>query len=764
MKTHLKIIAVMSVLCLAIAAQAQTVIGSWLSAPIPPSPANDEGWQRGQGGFGPNGSIFASSNYPAFFELKTGVAAGYAQSLDIHETGYGNVRLFISLSADQIAAFTNNSQLNFTLSVPPGDASTSSGYIQMVDFQYNSTGGFHNGAPSTALNWSETGDTANNSSGQPIFYYNSTSPPRQQVVTWDYSSVKSSVVGSGYLQFVFVFQTSGGSSVTNIYINNVTLSGAQTPTIIVDQFNPTNNPYAGTNVYANGDLTNIYANWFGTAFSNVVWDPTMDAQGNPNSGSMEITASFGTNGGDQFTLMDKGPGFTYAGLNPPITNGLGLLTFQCDVYYDPSSPTWVTGGGTNYGQLRFGIIPPYGPQDYFGSVLISVTNTGWVHVTLPLNAALDPNLLNFSGIMLGMDGASYGNLQGVTRLWVDNLEFTYTNIVILPPTVMQISKPTPAMRLFTGSSGQYDRQEVATVDASQSWIGGSYPVSYSFTIKNLPEIIQQTHIFLIPVNSTPGASPYGYNGVDYTATNGLWLTIGTNALTAGNVWAVVSWKTNSPSANAYSANVALTITNPPSLFGTWTLTFNNHNSGTLTTPGASPVPFTINDPNIDTDFANPVIAYFGCQGNTLPPSGAYEDWATISVHGVSGVNENEDFTKYADGNLSSTWTNMSAAVQDLVIVSTNDTPAYWINWNLPATGLNIGSSISLPASQWINPAYFSDYNDINSPRGIPAQFGPNMWVLLSSDNLPTVDGNIGSLLATNAFFNLSTNVVNPPGF
>src|SRR3954451_11671116 len=92
------------------------VIGSWLSAPIPPSPANDEGWQRGQGGFGPNGSIFASSNYPAYFELKTNVATGYAQSLDIHESSYGSDRLYISLSAAQIAAFTNNSRLNFTMS------------------------------------------------------------------------------------------------------------------------------------------------------------------------------------------------------------------------------------------------------------------------------------------------------------------------------------------------------------------------------------------------------------------------------------------------------------------------------------------------------------------------------------------------------------------------------------------------------------------------------------------------------------------------
>src|SRR3974390_730879 len=96
------------------ASQAQTVIGSWLSAPIPPTPANDEGWQRGQGGFGPDGSIFASSNYPTSFELKTGAAAGYAQSLDIHEFTYGGDRLYISLAPNQIAAFTNNSRLNFT--------------------------------------------------------------------------------------------------------------------------------------------------------------------------------------------------------------------------------------------------------------------------------------------------------------------------------------------------------------------------------------------------------------------------------------------------------------------------------------------------------------------------------------------------------------------------------------------------------------------------------------------------------------------------
>src|SRR5262245_29930017 len=133
MKTTPRRITLQAALCLTICSAwlmipasslAQTVIGSWLTAPIPPSIANDEGWQRGQGGFGPNGSIFASSNYPAFFELKTNVAAGYAQSLAIHEFTFGGDRLFISLSPAQIAAFTNSSQLHFTMSC---DSSASSG-------------------------------------------------------------------------------------------------------------------------------------------------------------------------------------------------------------------------------------------------------------------------------------------------------------------------------------------------------------------------------------------------------------------------------------------------------------------------------------------------------------------------------------------------------------------------------------------------------------------------------------------------------------
>ena len=758
---------------LAVASRAQVVIGSWQSAPIPPSPANDEGWFRANGSLGNIGSIFASSNMPVYFDLVTSVASGYAQSLVVHETGYGNVRLAVSLTAGQIAAFTNNNKFNFTFSVQPGSAQYSAGYIQMVQFQYNSSaGGFHNiSPPSTSAGFSETGDIGNNSSGQPIFYYSSSAPARQQVVTWDYSSVKTNIVGSSYLQFVFVFQVGGGAP-TNIYINNVTLSGAEIPTIIIDQFNPTNNPYAGTNVYALGQITNIYANWFGAAFSNVVWDASNDAQTNANSGSLKITAVFpdsglGGSGGSQFVVMDKGPGFSYAGINPPITNGIGLLTLECDVRYDTNSPTWITGGGTNYGNLQFGIIPPYTSQDVFGAVTISVTNTGWVHVTLPLNAITDPNQLSFSGIFIKMDGASYGNLQGTTTLWVDNLEITYTNITVVPLPVMAVQKASPSLRIFAGdTSSQYSREEVATVDQNQSWIGGSYPVTYSFTLLSPPGGIGQTHIFLVPVNSTPGANPYGYNGLDYTATNGLWLMLNPGP-SAGTVVATVSWKTNLPNANPYATggNVALIYTNT-GVVGTWTLTFSNNNSGAVTGPGGTPHAFTITNGTVATDFANPVVAYFGLQPNSAAAEGQYEDWASITVTGVVGTKENEDFTQETSQDITASgyWRNMSAKATCLAIVPKNVLPAYWLNWTLPAVNYDVGTGTNLlaPGSNntpggWMLPEYYNNYTDGNTLPG-EAQQGTITWVLVPSTCLPTTDGSQGGVPAKNAFFRL----FNPP--
>ena len=768
MKTLYKTATILALLGgLALAAQAQTVIGSWLSAPIPPSTANDEGWQRGQSGFGPNGSIFASSNMPAFFELKAGVAAGYAQSLDIHETGYGNVRLYISLSAAQIAAFTNNSQLNFTVSVQPGDAGTPNGYIQLIQFQYNYSGSSsHNiSPPSTTAGFSETGDTGNNSSGQPIFYYYTSASARQQVVTWNYSSVLTNIVGSSYLQFVWVFQTSGGE-LTNIYINNITLSGAAVPAVavIVDQFNPTNNPYAGTNVYAvDHEITNVYNLWaYGgnnaVDPTNIIWDSTQNCTNTPNadthSGALKLIANFA--GNNQFVIWNRGPGNTFA-MNPPSTNGYGLLTFEFDVKYDPSSQI-VTNGIPIFGHLEWGVVPSY-TLAVLGSVEVPATNTGWMHVTIPLNPLSDSDLLNISSIFFKQYSGYYGGMNGTSILWLDNLKFTYTNVPpVIPPPIVAIEKAVPGLRLFSGGTNQNGRTEVFTAPGyqNQSWVGATIgsPVSYSFKVKNIPANMNQTHIFLIPVSGIPDTA---YNGQDYNASSGLWLTIGTTGI------GQVSWKTNWPGHNAYDQHIAGRMTNSTAV-GTWTLSFTSATSGTVTGPDGNPVAFTITNGAAATDFANPVAAFFGCQPNGTAGIGGYEDWISITITGTAQP-ISEDFTT-EPGRTLTKWSSAygGAALGAAVVVSTNDMPAYWVNWTTgdPTFKYDIGSKTNLlTPGPWISPQYYSGYFDNTAPYGAQQLFGPRYWVLEPKDDLPTANGLPGGPLAPNAFFLVATNVAYP---
>ena len=542
-------------------------------------------------------------------------------------------------------------------------------------------------------------------------------------------------------------------------------------TYIVDDFapsgvspsNPTNyDYYQSSNNYASGQITNVWWNWFGGAFQSVVWDSTMDAKTNPASGSMKITANF-SSANNQFCVWDQGTTNNYFALN---LNCSQYTNFEADVRFAPGSASDSgTYGSPIFGYLRFGDRTASYGQDWFGGTNIAANNTNWVHVSIPINANLDANLQNFQGIIIGIDRNYYSlNLNGLSTLWVDNIKFVGPiTAVSNPPPIMSIEKAVPGLRIFAGSSGVNDRAELATVDQDQSWIGGTYPVSYSFTLLSYPNNIGQTHIFLVPVNSMPG-TPYSYNGIDYTATNGLWLVI--SPYTAGQVTATIYWKTNLPNANPYATggNTALRITNSTAI-GTWTLTFTNANAGTLTAPAASPAPFTITNGTVATDFANPLVAYFGLQPNATAGVGQYEDWVSISVTGVYGVNESEDFTKEnsRDITVSGYWNNTVAELPNsLVLISTNDMPAYWVNWTVPAINFAVGSKTNLVSgTTWISPEYYDGYFDVNAPFGGPLQFGMNFWEVLPNDDLPTTDGLSYGVPAPTAFFLLSTNVTYP---
>lgn len=191
--------------------------------------------------------------------------------------------------------------------------------------------------------------------------------------------------------------------------------GLSQTTNIVDQFNPSGaNGYS----YSGGQIGDVWANWFGTAFESLAWDSTSDANSNANSGSMEITADF-TSSGDQFEIYD---GFN--GINPPVS-GLLYTNFQCDVRFEAGSATGLFGGQQCFGYLQFGVSTASFGQDYFSeAVNIPATDTNWVHVSIPISASSDINLVQINDLLIHIYGPSYNPaLSGATTFWLDNIAF-----------------------------------------------------------------------------------------------------------------------------------------------------------------------------------------------------------------------------------------------------------------------------------------------------------------------------------------------------
>jgi hypothetical protein len=363
-------------------------------------------------------------------------------------------------------------------------------------------------------------------------------------------------------------------------------------------------------------------------------------------------------------------------------------------------------GSLDFGYMRMGSRSPAFAQDWIYYFTIPATNgdgtpnTNWNHVSVDLRQVaqnysdLSAGLVN---LIFGIDAGAYGNapLKGPQTLWIDNILLTGA-IPKPPPPTLSLVKANPALRTF-GGSGQFGRAQMQLVDPNESWIGGTFPVNYSFTVQDNA--------------TTPGALDYhihfiqganGYSGADYTDNNVLWLQIisgtGTNACVAN-----VSWKTNAPNGNPNQFNVSLQITNPV-LAGTWTLTFLSDTNGTLTAPGAAPAPFSINMADADAmaTFGSPMDVRFGIQNNGNTANGGIpHDWSNITISGTAGTQINEDFTKESTNQLDSTVWDLGHSDGTGVVNLVPTNASYWVKWTLPDSSFNLitGPSI-IGVSNW----------------------------------------------------------------
>lgn len=177
---------------------------------------------------------------------------------------------------------------------------------------------------------------------------------------------------------------------------------------VLDNFDPAG---MGGNSYSGGKITNVWGNWFGSAFQSLAWDAANDASNNAASGALQINLNFNHAGSipNQFEVYNGASGIS------PAINGLIYTNFQCDVRFAAGSAT--TNG--TFGFLQFGI-DANGAQDYFGGISVPSSNTNWVHVSFSLNAVTDTNLQNISDVLIHIYGPA---MTGTSTLWVDNMQF-----------------------------------------------------------------------------------------------------------------------------------------------------------------------------------------------------------------------------------------------------------------------------------------------------------------------------------------------------
>ena len=193
--------------------------------------------------------------------------------------------------------------------------------------------------------------------------------------------------------------------------------GGTPVTSVVDSFQP-----EGTHnfSYVGGQIGSVWSNWFGSAFQALAWDAAADADGNAGSGALKIVANFPGSGSNQFTVING-----FSGISPSVS-ARQFSALECDVKFAAGSATVMKNGVPTFGHFELGMATPSYGQDYFGGVDIPASNTGWVHVSIPLNAASDANLYKITNVFIHIWGAT--SLSGASTLWVDNLKFTGTTV------------------------------------------------------------------------------------------------------------------------------------------------------------------------------------------------------------------------------------------------------------------------------------------------------------------------------------------------
>lgn len=485
------------------------------------------------------------------------------------------------------------------------------------------------------------------------------------------------------------------------------LLGASTPS----KATPLDDTVTYTNKFNVSSDAASWIYWYGINPGNsaMVWDGTVDASNDPNSGSLLFDCTFpASNQQAWFGTFHNRYGYD----TDQTHDATKYTNVVFDIKVDPISVLSTAG---TYGDLQLGF---YNGADFgsFANVTIPASAaSGWVHLSMPINPTV-PNLGTVAGIDFRIQSYNnYANPIGRLKFWMDNLKMVVSPVAIPPPTISSVfTTPVQGLNLlsYSGNGNEFQRTSIAyNTHTGVGWLGSPTPVTYSITITNFPSSIYtnyQAHIFV-----TTGNPPTIYNAAtDYSETNVIFFDVHNNPNGTGT--GNFRYKVNEEQSNSnlfgteyIGTGSAGTLTNlvAPTVLGTWSLTFSQDTNVTINGPGGAALSFSLR-PAIVANFIEPLNVIFGGQPNRQSdanPTANVGQTVVLSAVGITNggsVVASDDFT--ADTAFDSVnWFKLTADLNAIQLIPAGS--AKWIKWSLPDASFGLQVSTNLAnRNAWVS--------------------------------------------------------------
>ncbi|HWH69937.1 MAG TPA: hypothetical protein VNT26_11155 [Candidatus Sulfotelmatobacter sp.] len=410
-----------------------------------------------------------------------------------------------------------------------------------------------------------------------------------------------------------------------------------------------------------------------------VWDPLVDADGNPASGSMYVTVNWPLQSDANW---NNGWNDVQIAYSVPVFSSSDYIELEASIKIDLTNSFTALDGG-------YGVAGLY----------VNGGSGGWQQVQGYVNLSATTNWQRIHGFMSVVPGATYdqvvlglisnggSSLTNTVAYWMDNIRITAPPTVNTNPPPLTIAKAPPAgLTCIASMPGDaWQRQMVRTVNSDFSWdtaTARSNTTTYSINIADFPDAAYagfEAMMYLIPVAGMPGSGPDGVS-VDWDSSHVVYFTISANG--DGTAKGNFRYKVNDPGAEHFRSWTDLPCAAGP--LGTWSLAVNNNTNVTVTAPSGSNTTVTI--PQADAaNFQGPLIAYFGVRPADSARIGQSATFGRIQITGAA-ASIDDSFTSQGSPYVlnPNTWVRKASSPQGLFITAPD--AKYWISWPTPDSG------------------------------------------------------------------------------